>query len=181
MPAQTPPSTETVLRHTSAIVFYCYVHMSTSVIILVVQVTLKHLMFSGNIQNDQTFPICLQLGEQLLRTPVFVGILLTMPYINEQWKQSVKTVNIYMLHYRAAWPGPCMHALRHISIYRRARKHKHIDTEATRARSCSLKWADGWLTEWTGPWNYFASRIPNSSLLAHWPRRQIEGVGRMNM
>lgn len=146
MLAQTPPSIETVLRHTSAIVFYCYVHMSTSVIILVVQVTLKHLMFSGDIQNDQTFPICLQLSEQLLRTPVFVGILLTMPYINEQWKQSVKPVNIYMLHYRAAWPGLCMHALRHISIYRRARKHTH--SHGSNKGPELLVKMGRWLTDW---------------------------------
>lgn len=56
--------------------------------------------------------------------------------------------------------------------------HRH---GATRPRSCSLKWADGWLTEGTGPWKHFVSRISNGSLLAHWPRREIRRVGRINM
>lgn len=169
MPAQTPPSFENQCR----IFFYCYVHMSTSVVILVVRACLERLMFSGDIQNDQTFAIWLQLGEQLLSTPVFVGTLLIMRYINEQWKQSVKPVNIYTLHYQA-----CTHSDTFCS-HRRARGHTYCRHGATRPRSCSLKRADGWLTEWTGPWKHFASRIPNGSLLAHWPRREI--VGRINM
>lgn len=61
-------------------VFNCYTHMSTSVIILV-QTTLKQLMFTGDIQSNQTWPFCSQLdakSEQLLSTPVFVSILLIM-------------------------------------------------------------------------------------------------------
>lgn len=58
--------------------------MSTSAIILVVEAVFKHLMFSGYIQSDKTFAIWLQRREQLLSTPVFVGILLIMMCINEQ-------------------------------------------------------------------------------------------------
>lgn len=65
-----------------------------------------------------------------------------------------------------------MHPLRHICIC--AQTHTLVDDEgrATRPRSCSLKRADGWLTDWTGPWKYFCQ--PYSlmvALLAHWPRR----------
>lgn len=130
-------------------------------------------MFSGDAHNDWTFTICLQLNVNCsAHLPLSADCWLCCTLMSDE----SKPVNIYMLHYQAAWLGPCMHTLRHIFIYWRARTHTHRHG-ATRPWSCSLKWADGWLTEWIGPWKHFASRIPNGTLLAHWPRRKT----RINM
>lgn len=107
--------------------FYRYVHMSTSVIILVVQATLKRQMFSGDIHSDQICHFVAVKCEQLLSTPVCVGILLIMLYLNEQWTQSVKPVNIYLLHYQAARPGPRTPA--HTFAFTGVHTNTHRDTE----------------------------------------------------
>lgn len=69
---------------------------------------------------------------------------------------------MYMLHSRMQESG-C------ICIHRHACECTRMQA---RPRSCSLKRADGWLAEWTGPWKSFPSRVFNGSLLADWPGRE---------
>lgn len=65
--------------------------------------------------SDSASLTAVRCAQMLKCTPVSVSILLIVPYINKQWKQSVKRVDIYVLHYQVAWPGPLMRALTHIS------------------------------------------------------------------
>lgn len=128
--------------------FYCYVHMATSTEILVVQATLNHGMLCGQYSKWLDFQHLVAVKcEQLLSTSVFPGILLIMLYINEQWKQSVKPVNIYMLHYQAAWPRSHMHACRHICIHTDVCTNTLTCTWSNKAPELLVKMGR-WLTDW---------------------------------
>lgn len=153
MSAQTPQSVQTVCQQTGT--GFVFIVMSTcshlAELVLVIQAALEQKIFRGYL-NDRTLSIWLQLD---------VNCFTHLPLLADCWicctlmSDESTPVNIYMLHYQAAWPSlACTHSDTFTGV------HTNTYTDSNKAPELLVKMGR-WLTDWED-WALEAFRQPYS-------------------